>query len=135
MVTDGAITSEERSRMAVGAYPRRKLDLLAPFAANGEFQQLVVEHCEMVELPDIAWTDYQRDGNKEALITKHVLFFRSILVPSLASALARVRAGDTEALDAFGDQLEQRLRRRLASRPTATYSFVQTIVLAKANED
>src|SRR5262249_58204393 len=43
MVADGAITAEERSRMTVGAYPRRKRDLLAPFAANGEFQQLIVE--------------------------------------------------------------------------------------------
>src|SRR5215469_1161544 len=135
MVADGAITAEERSRMAVGAFPRRKRDLLAPFAANGEFQQLTVEACEMAELSDSAWTDYQRDGNKEALVTKHVLFFRSIFVTSLASALARVRAGDADALGVFGDQLEQRLRRRLASQPAATHSFVQTIVLAKAKQD
>jgi hypothetical protein len=88
----------------------------------------------MSELPDTAWTDYQRDGNKEALVTKHVLFFRSIFVPSLGSALARVRAGHAEALGAFGDQLEQRLRRRLASQPVATRSFVQTIVLAKVGQ-
>src|SRR5215472_15946612 len=50
MVADGAITAEERSRMAVGAYPRRKRDLLAPFATSGEFQQLTVEACEMTEL-------------------------------------------------------------------------------------
>ena len=75
MVVDGAITAEERSRMTVGNYPRRKGDLLAPFAANGEFQQLTVEACEMVKLPDAAWTEYQRGGNKEALVTKHVLSF------------------------------------------------------------
>ena len=135
MVADGAITAEERSRMAVGNYPRRKRDLLAPFAANGRFQQLTVEDCEMSEFPDGAWTDYQRDGNKEALVTKHVLFFRSILVPSLASALVRVRAGDTEAIRAFGDQLEQLLKRRLLRQPAATHSFVQTIVLAKTKRD
>jgi len=85
MVTDGTITSEERSRMVLGSYPRRKSDLLAPFAANGKFRQLTVEDCEMYELPDAAWAEYQRDGDKEALVTKHVLFFRSIFVPSLAS--------------------------------------------------
>ncbi len=131
MVAHGEITSEERSRMVLGAYPRRKRDLLAPFAANGEFQQLTVEDCEMSELPDAVWTDYQRDGDKEALVTKHVLFFRSIFVPSLASALVRVRAGDSLALSTFGDQLVQRLRRRLASQPTPMHSFVQTILLAK----
>ena len=132
MVADGTITAEERSRMTVGNYPRRKRDLLAPFAVNGGFQQLAVEACEMVELPDAAWAEYERDGNKEALVTKHVLFFRSIFMPSLGSVLVRVCAGDAEALGTFGDQLEQRLRRRLMRQPEATHSFVQTIVLAKA---
>jgi hypothetical protein len=135
MVADGAITAEERSRMTVGAYPRRERDLLAPFAANGEFQQLIVEECEMLELPDTAWTDYQRDGNKEALVTKRALFFRSIFGPSLASALARVRAGDADAQSAFGDQLEQRLKHRLASQPASTHSFVQTMVLTKTERN
>ena len=135
MAADGAITSEERSRMVLGSYPRRKCDLLAPFAANGKFEQLTVEDCEMYELPDAAWADYQRDGNEEALVSKHVLFFRSIFVPSLASALVRVRAGDTEALGTFGDQLEHRLRRSLAGQPKAMHSFVQAMVLAKAMQD
>jgi len=38
----------------------------------------------MFELPNAAWVEYQRDGDKEALVTKHVLFSRSIFVPSLA---------------------------------------------------
>jgi len=134
MVADGAITADERSRMVLGAYPRRKRDLLAPFAANGKFQGLTVEDCEMSELPDAAWADFQRDGNKEALVTKHALFFRSVFVPSLASALASVSAGNAEALSIFGDQVEQRLKRRLASHPAPTHSFVQTIVLAKAKK-
>jgi hypothetical protein len=135
MVADGTISADERSRMVLGAYPRRKRDLLAPFAANGEFQGLTVEDCEMSELPDEAWADFQRDENKEALVTKHALFFRSVFVPSLASALASERAGNAEALSAFGDQIEHRLKRRLASHPAPTHSFVQTIVLAKAKKD
>jgi hypothetical protein len=131
MVADGAITSEERSRMVLASYPRRKRDLLAPFVGNGRFQQLSVEDFEMSELAEPAWTEYQRDGDKEALAAKHTLFFRSIFVPSLASALVRVRAGDAAAASTFGDQVEQRLKRRLASQPVATRSFVQTIVLAK----
>ena len=134
MAAAGEITADERSRMIVGAYPRRKRDLLAPFAANGKFQQLTVESCEMFELPDAAWTDYQHDGDKEALTSKHALFFRSIFVPSLASALVPVREGDSEALVTFSNQIEQRLKRRLASQPAPMHSFVQTIVLAKAKE-
>lgn len=131
MVADGEITSEERSRMALGAHPRRKRDLLTPFGGNGEFHQLTVEDFQMFEFPDAAWTDFQRDGDKEALVAKQTLFFRSIFVPSLASAMVRVAAGDSEALDTFGDQLERRLKRRMANQPASTHSFVQILVLAK----
>ncbi|HEV3061724.1 MAG TPA: hypothetical protein VGY48_25965 [Vicinamibacterales bacterium] len=131
LVAEGAITSEERSSMALGSHPRRNRDLLAPFAGDGEFQQLTVEELRMFEFPDAAWTDYQRDGDKEALAAKQALFFRSIFVPSLGAALARVRAGDAEALGAFGDRLEQRLKQRLVGQPASTHSFVQVMVLAK----
>ena len=57
-------------------------------------------------LPDAAWTDNEQDGNKEALATKHALFFRAIFVPTLASALDRIREGDTEAVRIFGDHVE-----------------------------
>ena len=131
MVADGALMAEERARMVLRAYPRRKCDLLAPFARDGHFQHLTVEDFEMSALPDGAWTDYERDGNKEALATKQALFFRSVFMPSLASVLDRVRLGDAEALRIFGDRLEAGLKRRLASQPAAMHSFVQTIVLAR----
>ena len=131
MVADGPLMAEERARMVLRAYPRRKCDLLAPFARDGHFQHLTVEDFEMAALPDGAWTDYERDGNKEALATKQALFFRSVFMPSLASALDRVSLGDAEALRIFGDRLEAGLKRRLASQPAAMHSFVQTIVLAR----
>jgi hypothetical protein len=92
---------------------------------------LTVEDFEMAVLPDAAWTEYERDGNKEALATKHAMFFRSIFMPSLASAIERVRAGDIEAVRIFGDRLELALKKRVASKPAAMHSFVQTVVLAK----
>jgi hypothetical protein len=131
MVDEGAITAQERARMVLGAYARRKSELLAPFTKEGQFQHLIVEDCEISVLPDAAWADYQRDGDKEALATKHALFFRSVFMPSLASALTRVRDGDGEALRSFADRLQDGLTRRLAGQPASTDSFVQTIVLAK----
>jgi SAM dependent carboxyl methyltransferase len=129
LVDQGLIQTEERARMVLGSYPRRESDLLAPFARNGHFRQLVVEDCQFAVLEDSAWGDYQRDGDKEALAARHALFFRAIFVPSLASALDR--AGDAEACRVFGDQLVTRLKQRLASQPAAMHSFVSTIVLAK----
>jgi hypothetical protein len=131
MVADGAITSEERSRMTLSAHPRRKRDLLAPFERTGEFQQLTVEDFAMSEVSDAAWDQYARDRDKEALTTKRTLFFRSIFVPSLACALSPARAGNGEALAIFADQMDQRLKQRLASQPAEMRSFVQTMLLSK----
>ena len=111
---------------------RRKRELLAPFANGGHFEGLSVEDIEESKLPDAMWAEYEKDGDKEALATKHALFFRAIFMPSLASALERVRAGDTEALRSFADRLENDLRRRVASQPRALHSQVHTLVLAKS---
>jgi SAM dependent carboxyl methyltransferase len=131
MVVDGSITSEERARMVVGAYPRHKRNLLAPFERDARFQQLTVEDIEVSRLPDDVWVEYEQNRNKDALAMKHALFFRSVFMPSLACALNSVRAGDAAALRDFGDRLEIGLKRRLASQPYAMHSLVQTIVLAK----
>jgi hypothetical protein len=131
MVADGVITSEERSRMAIAAHPRRNRDLLAPFGDGGKFQQLSIEKLEMSEFSDTAREQYNLDGDKEALATKRALFFRSIFVPSLACGLSPARAGNGLTPAAFGVHLEQRLKRRLVSVTTAMRSFVQTIVLVK----
>jgi hypothetical protein len=131
MVDEGVIAAHERARMALGAHPRRKSDLLEPFAQDGLFQQLTVERLDVSVVTDIAWTEFERDGDRDALASKHSLFFRAVFMPSLAGALDRVRAGDAQALVAFGDRLEQGLTRRLASQPAAMHSLVQTIVLAK----
>jgi len=124
MVRDGTITSDERSRMALGAYPRRRSELLAPFT-DSQFLSLRVEHCDLSAVPDAAWIDYEHDGNKEVLVNRHVGFFRAIFVPSLASELPDRKK------PAFTDALEKRLKQRLSERPTPLHSFVQTMVLAK----
>jgi SAM dependent carboxyl methyltransferase len=128
LVADGVIRAEERERMVLGAYPRQRSQLLAPFTAEREFQGLTVEHCELSVLPDAAWEDYERDRNKELLVTRHARFFRSVFVPSLATAIA-----DEGRCNAFPERLEEKLKRRLAERPAPFHSFVQTMVLAKQN--
>ncbi len=133
MAKEGSITASERAAMVVGAYPRPKRDVLSPFARNGNFQRLTLESCETHPLQDAAWTEYERDGNKEALATKRALFFRSVFTPSLGSALAQANSGDAEALRLFGDRLEAGLKRRLATHPVAMHTLVQAIVLAKRN--
>jgi hypothetical protein len=129
MVDEGTISIREREQMILGSYSRQNNDLLAPFAEVGHFCGLTVEACEMFANLDSAWENFERDGDKEALATKHALFFRSTFVPSLAGALERSRDG--AAVRAFSDRLENGLKRRLAQKPAALGLFVQTIVLAK----
>jgi hypothetical protein len=126
MVDERVVGADERKRMVLGAYPRRRAQLLEPFGREDQFQSLSVEHCALFDLPDAAWTDYQLDGNVESLGSRHAAFFRAIFVPSLASAIS-----DAGRRLAFADALEQKLKRRLCERPAPFHSFVQTMVLAK----
>jgi hypothetical protein len=52
MVTARAITCEERARMVLGAFPRRKRDLLAPFMHDAHFHLLTIEHIQIFDLHD-----------------------------------------------------------------------------------
>jgi hypothetical protein len=131
MVQEGAITAEEKARMVIGGYIRHKDELLAPFLPGGGFETLKVEACESFEVPDAAWAQYQQDGDVKAFALKHALFFRSVFTPSLASALNRVRSGDTEAFRAFADRLERGMRNQLEAHPAPAKTFVQVMILAK----
>jgi hypothetical protein len=126
LARERVISDDERKRMVVGAHPRRRAQLLEPFSADGQFQSLSVEHCDLFDLPDPAWADYQLDGNGEALITRQGAFFRAIFVPSLASAISDVGRGQ-----AFADCLERKLKQRLSEQLTPLHSVVQVMVLAK----
>ena len=110
MVADHAITADERARMILLPYPRRKSELLAPFAQQGRFENLVVEQCEVFPVPDPAWVDYQHDLDKEKLAARHTGFFRATFMPSLASALAPDRGADGRQL--FIDRLADGLGRQ-----------------------
>lgn len=126
MVAEGSLKAHERAQMVLGAFPRRRSQLLEPFGSDRQFRGLMVECCELFVLPDAAWLDYERDGNKEALISRHAAFFRSIFVPSLAAAI-----DDVGRRNAFPDRLEDKLKRRLLSQLMPLHSFVQTTVLAR----
>jgi hypothetical protein len=134
MVNDGVITAEERSRMALNVWPRRKADLVAPFAREGSFQSLILKESDTCVLRDPAWDAYEADRDPEALAVKHAMFFRSIFTPTLASSLDKVRAGESGDQLAFADRLTGGLRRRLAASPAPMHSLVQIVVAAKAQD-
>lgn len=126
MVADGVLTSEQKTKMTILAHPRKRSDLLAPFE-SGEFRKLRVEDFAISEVEDSAWSQYERDRDKDSLAQKRALFFRSVFVPSLACALN----GGGETQQAFADELEKRLKGHLANHLAPMNSFVQAILLAK----
>jgi len=131
MVADGAITKDERERMVLGAAPRRRGDLMAPLFQGGKFDGVTVEDLQVFSLPDSLWADYEAHGNGELLARGRALFFRSVFMPSLASALTN--SGDAERVQAFAERLENGLTRRLQQQPTPMNSVVQAIVVAKVD--
>jgi hypothetical protein len=131
MVEQGAIRADERERMVLPTFPRRRCDLLAPFEAGGQFEGLSVELCEVISLPDAAWAEYEQDGSKEALATKRARFFRSAFAPSLECALTSAGNGTAR----FADRLESGLTRRLATHPAPLHSLVQVLIAAKRGRD
>jgi hypothetical protein len=126
LVHERVVTDDERKRMVLGSYPRRRAQLMEPFNADGQFQSLSVERCELFDLPDAAWADYQLDGDAQAFVSRHAAFFRAIFVPSLAAAI-----NDIGRRQAFADCLEQKLKRRLSEGRSPFHSFVQVMVLAR----
>jgi SAM dependent carboxyl methyltransferase len=133
LVAAGAITAEERARMTIAACPRREQDLLAPFAREGRFHGLVVEHSSTLSVPDPAWIEFQRDGDAAAFASKRAGFFRAVFVPSMSQALAPTR--DTEERQIFADRLEEGVGRRIASNPASLENMVGMITLHKQASD
>jgi hypothetical protein len=131
MVNEGAITEDERRRMALNVWPRRMSDLVAPFTVDGRFESLVLKATETCLLNDSAWARYQTDGDVETLATKHAMFFRAVFTPTLASFLDAVRAGQPSASLAFADRLTSGLKCRIANEPSHINSLVQILVVTK----
>ena len=133
LVAAGAITADERGRMTIAACPRREQDLLAPFASDGRFHGLAVEHSNTLSVPDVAWIDFQRDGDAAAFASKRAGFFRAVFVPSLSQALVPTRdAGERQI---FADRLEEGVRRRIATSPASLENMVGIITLHKQATD
>lgn len=131
MVTAGVITSTERSQMTLMNHLRPERDLLSPFRRDGEFSGLVVEDCQRRVLLDSAWQEYERSGDEQALAASRVFFFRTAFLPSFACALNQGSTKNGETVHRFADQLESRLKHRLAIQPVPMHTLVQIIVFAK----
>ncbi|HLH05560.1 MAG TPA: hypothetical protein VKX25_22520 [Bryobacteraceae bacterium] len=126
---DGILRREERARMVLAAYPRRRAELEAPFG-SASLSGLSLEHYEMSAFDDPAWLQYQQDGDAQALGLKRALLFRATFLPTLLAAASPDRTAADCAC--FAAAFTDRLALRFASDPSPLRSYVQTLVIAKA---
>ena len=129
MMNENIITKEERDRMIIGSYPRRRDEILAPFDKDEMYEGLTPLHYEMSILPDPSWKLYKERGDVRALSNEHASFFRSAFLPSLIAGLDSTR-GVNEKIK-FGDTLQNELATRLSTKPRPLERYVQTLVLTK----
>jgi hypothetical protein len=129
MIHEGKLTTAERDRMVVGCHVRHKKELLAPFENDGRFQNLSLEDFGMFAIADAAWDQYGKDDDREKLARAHAAFFRATFLPSLASALDCF--GDANAVRAFGDRLEEGIRKRVTVNPAPLEIKAQVMVCGK----
>jgi hypothetical protein len=103
--------------------------LLAPFARDGMFHGLAVEHSSTLSVPDVAWIEFQQDRDAAAFARKRAAFFRAVFVPSMSQALASTRGAAERQM--FADRLENGVQRRIAANPASLENMVGIIVLNK----
>jgi hypothetical protein len=130
LVAGGTLSAAERARMVVPSRFRNRSQLLAPFAETGSFAGLTVENCEVLRLPEAAWAAYQKHGDARLLAAQRAGFFRSVFMPTLATALDPSRTAKDRS--AFADALEAALARSLAVEPFEIPGTAATMVVARS---
>ena len=130
LVAAGTLSPAERARMVVPSRFRSRSRLLEPFAETGLFAGLTVEHCEVFRVPEAAWAAYQQHGDAQLLANQRAGFFRSVFMPTLATALDPVRSQSDRS--AFADALEATLARRLAIEPVEIPGRLPPMVVGAA---
>jgi SAM dependent carboxyl methyltransferase len=130
LVSRGTIRADERARMSIPGRIRSRTQLLEPFAETGLFAGLTVEHCDVFQLPEAAWTAYLEHGDAHVLAAARTGFFRSVFIPSLADALDPT--GSSSDRMTFADALQTALTPRMAGELRELPSTATTMVVSRS---
>jgi hypothetical protein len=115
MVEEGFVRPEEVLRMAIPTVGRSRADLVAPFAENGCFAGLSIEHLEVFLGEDRIWAQFEESGDAQTFGARWAAFSRASVFPTLAAGLEGGR-DDPRAIT-FVDRLEADVAARLAAAP------------------
>jgi SAM dependent carboxyl methyltransferase len=129
LVDEGFLRPDEVRRMAIPTVGRSRADLEAPFAGNGRFAGLAIEHVEVFLGDDRIWSEVERDRDAAALGARWAAFARASVFPTLALGLDGGR--DDPRAAAFSDMLERAMAARLAAAPERMVIPLGRIALVK----
>jgi SAM dependent carboxyl methyltransferase len=125
--TSGLLTKQELLRLTVPLDPRTLEDFKAPFAQDGKFAGLAIEHAEVVITPDPFWADFERTGDAESLGRSWAGIWRGVVGPTLAGELdpGRDRGATLDALFS-------KFATRVAASPNQQQNAIAIVVLRKS---
>ncbi len=122
--TEGKLTEGELLGITVPIWYRSLAELRAPFATDGEFAGMSLEHMETTSAPDPFWEAFDRSGDSEQFGSSWVNTMRAIASPSIAAVLGADR----------GDVLDDiciRYAARIAAEPRRYDWSLAAIVISK----
>lgn len=128
-VEDRFITADEAAQMAIPTVGRSRAEFLAPFAADGRFTGLVVEHIDIFHGHDGIWAEYEQHRDATAFGARWAAFNRASVFPTLAMGLIG-GLGDPRAPEFF-TRMEATVTAELAANPAPMLIPLARIVFAK----
>lgn len=131
-VRDGLIEDAEAVRMGLPHVGRSTAELATPFADDGTFAGLTLEHMESLNSTDAFWNDYQSTGDATAFGTGWAGVFAAGAFPCLATGL---RGGpDDPRADNLFSRLHREVATRLAAAPQPMRIPVVNLILARQSD-
>lgn len=126
MGREGLLSTQEQLRITVPTAPRTPEDILAPFAGDGTFSGMRIEHWEIVRAPDPHWGPYQATGDAASLAAQWTGMMRAFSGPTIVNALD----ADNER-EALIDELFNRFRLRIAAAPQPHEHYLAAVMVEK----
>ena len=122
----GLLSEGERHRITIPIGLRTLEDITAPFAASGRFEELEIEHVEILKVSDPSWDDFQTSGDEQQLGQRHANMMRAWSGPTIKGLIdpSRDRA-------ALVDDLFSRFAARVADAPRKHEPNLAVVVLGK----
>ncbi|MEP7246883.1 MAG: hypothetical protein ABI885_24815 [Gammaproteobacteria bacterium] len=115
LVGQRLIGADEAHRMAIPTVGRTYEEFAAPFAQDGRFSGLVIDHLEIFDAQDRIWLEFEGNGDSRAFGAQWAAFCCASVFPTLAAQLAG-RGSDPRAGE-FIERMEAGVAARLTNAP------------------